>query len=57
MGNEKITTIRLPRDLYNELVKRKRPHQAIAGVIEELLNRDDKTMSETNHNEQHANPA
>ena len=56
MGNEKITTIRLPRDLYNELVKRKRPHQAIAGVIEELLNRDDKTMSQTNHNEQHANP-
>lgn len=33
-----IKAIKIPVELLNRLKARKRPHQAIAGVIEELLN-------------------
>lgn len=31
----------IPLDVWERLKKRKRPHQALAGVIEELLNQAD----------------
>lgn len=39
-------SIRVPIDIYNRLYLRQRPHQAIAGVIEELLNEVEKTPSD-----------
>lgn len=37
MVNTKYKSIQVPMDIYHRLVSRKRPHQALAGVIEELL--------------------
>ena len=45
-----LVEITLPKDLRERLKARKRPHQALAGVIEELLNtieRQEKLHSET----------
>lgn len=33
-----LKNIAVPEELHNRLKARKRPHQALAGVIEELLN-------------------
>jgi hypothetical protein len=45
MGN--LTSIKLPKQLVERLKAHKRPHQALAGVIEELLNE----ANNKNHND------
>lgn len=40
-----LKNIAIPEELYERLKARKRPHQAIAGVIEELLD----IAQDTNH--------
>lgn len=42
MEKEKVGVIRLPESLVERLRTHRRPHQAIAGVIEELLDMSDK---------------
>lgn len=45
-----ITSIKLPKKLVERLKALKRPHQAMAGVIEELLEQKGNTEKEGNKN-------
>jgi len=46
MDKSKYKVIYVPLDLHAKLLSRKRPHQALAGVIEELLSEVEKTPSD-----------
>ena len=39
-----LKSVAMPEELYDRLKARKRPHQALAGVIEELLAEVEKSV-------------
>ena len=41
-----MTTIRLPKDLVAKVKEKRRPHQSIAGAIEEMLTQIDELANE-----------